>query len=205
MRTPCRARGKRPAGCRPAAAALALLLCGCGPRDPLDIQVQSATEIDLSLWRVHALDRLSREQMADFDEALQQIKFQIMATDSARGPDVAALALQSVNGETVRGVLKRGLSWELRNLETERDVRIRAMTSNAGYIPDPDDARSRALKADLLASQRSVIDEEAGAIHRVTRRLDAAGLPTDLPPLTALDMATPVTPSGDGTGEKPGS
>jgi hypothetical protein len=199
--------GRRPAPSRrPIALALVLGLClsGCGPKDPLDLKVESATEIDLALWRTHALDRLSHKQMADFDEAVQQIKFQIMATDSARGSEVAPLALQSMDGQTVRTVLRRGLSWELRTLESEREGHVRAMQNNAAYEPDPGDPETQGRKAELLESQRSVIEDEAADITRVTRRLDAAGLPSDLPPISALDMATPVTASADRPGAKAG-
>ena len=195
---------RRDPGLRWTALALALALSGCRPEDPLDIKVESATEIDLALWRVHALDRLSRQQMADFDEAVQQIKFQIMATESASGSEVAPLALKSMDGQTVRMVLQRGLSWELRNLETEREGHIRAMRNNAAYRPDADDPETQGRKAELLESQRTVINDEATDITRITRRLDAAGLPSDLPPMTALDLATPVTASAGQAGAKAG-
>src|SRR5271170_7962149 len=82
-------------GGRARALSLSLAAClavsGCSPNAPLEMQVESATELDLDMWRAHAPGRLSNAQIADFNEALQQIKFQIMATGSANGAsDVAA-------------------------------------------------------------------------------------------------------------------
>jgi hypothetical protein len=181
--------------------AVGLALTGCGPKDPLEIRVRSATELDLDMWRTHAPGRLSQPQIADFNEALQQIKFQIMATGSANGAsDVAALAMKTINGQTVRSVLQRGLSWELRSLETEREMRVRALQANAGHVPERGDERAERLRRDVLERQIGEINDQALEITRVARRLDAAGLPTDLPPLTALDLNTPLVPSDPGVG-----
>jgi hypothetical protein len=173
-------------------AFLAAALAGCGPQDPLELKVRAGSEIDFDMWRTHALDRLSREQMADFNEALQQIKFQIMATHSARGAGVGPLALETIDGETVREVLRRGLSWELRCLESERESHVRAMRANARYVPDADDVQAVGQKADLLIGEVDSVNEEGREISRVTERLDAAALPTGLPPMSDEDLETPV-------------
>ncbi len=170
-------------------AAACLALCGCGPSDPLEMKVESMTQLDLDIWKSNASSRLSNEQLADFNESYQDIKFQIMAQGEASGgSSVEAAALEKINAQTVRAVLKMGLSWELRRIEAEEAQRMRAMESNARLATRPDDTESQRYLANLHDRQMVQVRAAALEIARVNGRLAAAGLPTDLPPLSdALD------------------
>jgi hypothetical protein len=106
--------------------------------------VDSVTAISFDIWKANAGGRLSYEQIADVNEAFQQIKFQVMAEGTARGSaNVEVAALDAMNGRTVRSVLEAGLDWELQSLEAEKAERVKSMQINAGYRTRPGDITSQ--------------------------------------------------------------
>ena len=52
----------------------AFILSACTQRDPLDLKVDSSSDVSFAMWRSDAADRLPPQQLRDFDEALQEIK-----------------------------------------------------------------------------------------------------------------------------------
>jgi hypothetical protein len=172
-------------GRRSALLVLALVgfaVAACGPSDPLDLKVESTSPLDLDIWRANAISRLSPQQLADFNEAYQQIKFQIMAGGAANGSsEVESAALEKINALSVRGVLKLGFDAELERVETEQALRTKAISVNTQLRTRPGDAESQSFLADLHEQQLNELREEEFEIARIRRRLSAAGLPTDPP------------------------
>lgn len=169
---------------RALAFVLPLLACsGCGPGDPLEGKVDASTPIALSMWKASALARLPVEQQGDFDEAFQEIKFEIMGTGQAQGSEaIEAEAMGKVDGQTIRAVLGSGLGRKLWRLEAERAHRIKSVRYNEGIQTRPDDTRSQRYLAELHERQVLELQDEAAAIDRLKIRLRADGLPDAPPP-----------------------
>jgi hypothetical protein len=165
-------------------------LSACGPSDPLDLRVESTTQLDLDIWRSNSLNRLSPEQLADFNEAYQQIKFQLMADGKARGAvAVESAALKLIDGLTVREVLETGFDSELARDEAEFTLRSKAIEGNRQLRTRPGDIESQRYLADLDERQRRELQEEERDIARIKTRLTASGLPAHRP---AADPRGPI-------------
>jgi len=151
--------------------------------------------LDLSMWKASASQRLSPEQLADFNEAYQEIKFEIMAEGTASGgPAEEAAALEKVNGKTVRSVLQLGLGRELRRLEYEQNQRLQSIKFNAGIATRPDDTRSQRYLEEIHEHQLQRLRDEALEIERVKARLAAAGPVSDAPAPT-MDVQPTLSPT----------
>jgi hypothetical protein len=172
----------------------------CAPSDPLDVKVESTSQIDLDVWRSNSLSRLSPEQLADFNEAYQQIKFQLMAAGEANGSSaVESAALEKINGLTVRAVLEMGFASELERVKAEYALRTRAIEVNTQLRTRPGDAESLDFLAHLHERQLNELREEEREIVRIKKRLAAAGLP---PEGSAQERRGPGKPA-EATGGEP--
>jgi hypothetical protein len=161
----------------------------------MDLKVDSATDLSLNIWKSNASDRLSYEQWADFNEAFQQIKFQIMAQGTAKGsPAVEQAALDAMNGQTVRSVLEMGLDWELQCLEAEKAQRLNSIKSNARMTTRPGDTESQLYLSHLRDQQLDLVNGETLQIDHVKGRLRAAGLPETFSPGSGKSVDTASEP-----------
>ncbi len=152
----------------------------------------------LDMWKANALGRLSSEQLADFTEAYQQIKFQIMAAREANGSSaVESAALEKMNGLTVRGVLEMGFDSELERVQAEYALRKKAMSVNTLLRTRPGDTDSQSFLEHLHEQQLNELRDEAREIARIKKRLAACGLPTELPS-SGNHSPTPPTESPPG-------
>jgi hypothetical protein len=181
-----------------AVSALSLGCSGCGPRDPLDLKVDSTTAISLNIWKSNAIGSLSDQQLTDFNEAFQEIKFGIMAQGTAKGAlEIEQAALEAVNGRTVRSILETGLDSELQRLQSEKAERLSSMRSNARMTTRPGDTDSQLYLTRLHDRQLALLDEEALQIARVKSRLVAAGLSDSLAPGSGKTIETASEPAAD--------
>ncbi len=163
-------------------------VAGCGPSDSLDLKVESTSQLELDIWRSGALRRLSPEQLADFNEAYQQIKFQVMAAGEANGSSaVESAALEKINGRTVRDVLKIGFDAELERVETEHALRTKAISVNTQLRTSPGDVESQSFLVHLHEQQLNELRKEELEIARIRKRLAASGLPSPPPTLDKPD------------------
>jgi hypothetical protein len=163
-------------------AACACVAAACGPSDPLDVTVSAKDSVDLAISRSQAEGRLSTQQLADFDRAVQEIKFHIMATETASGAsDVAEAALGMINGKTFRVVIQTGLRWELDRAEFERSTLEKAMFSNAQMTTRPGDADSAEYLSDYRDRQTKRLEAAKEEVWHTRDRLAAAGAVFDIP------------------------
>jgi hypothetical protein len=144
---------------RPRVWLLALLLplalvgfASCQRSDPLEIKVQPDPTAGLNPWRLRVGTELSPDQWRDFDDAIREIKLQIMATGEATGSVGVEQAFQlKLRDQTVREVLRTGFDARLRRLEAERHGLTQAIEQNSRLETRPGDTES----ADYLTLVRS--------------------------------------------------
>jgi hypothetical protein len=169
-----------------------VLLCaaaaGCGPSNPLDETVSAKDELGFTMWRGDASHELTPDQAADFDRALQEIRFHIMAGGTVHGStDIEDAALQMVNGQTVRHVLQQGLGWELERAEAERSTLEAGMRTNAQMRTRPDDTASQDYLTDLRSRQVARLKAATDEVNHARESLAATGAAVPPAPSPAPD------------------
>jgi hypothetical protein len=161
-------------GLRALLAACCFLLQGCGPSDPLDKTVDADSPGSFEIWKAKAYDYLDADQMAEFEEAVREIKYEAMATSAATGSEaVNEAARQAVNGRTVRNVMERGLAWELSRLQAERWAQNSAASANFHARTKPGDTESASYLHDIVQRQEARVRDADAAINLVRRKLVA--------------------------------
>ncbi len=160
---------------------LSVALTGCGPRDPLDISVDAKNYVAFSLWESDASSRLTVQELKDFNEALQEIKFRIMADGTAAGRDgVEQAAWEMIDEKTVRDVIRMGLSRELERMQAERAALATAMDRNGRVITRPDDVASKSYLSFLHEREADHLNSVNAQISHARERLAAYGLSAEI-------------------------
>lgn len=196
--TPWRAfhRG-RAAGRFPWPLLLCVALTGCGPEDPLDIRVDAKNYVAFSMWESDASSRLTAQQLKDFNEALQEIKFRIMADGAAAGRDgVERAAWEMIDEKTVRDMLRMGLSRELERVQAEQAALARSMDQNRRLITRPDDVASKSYLSFLHEREAEHLNAVNAQISHARERLAAYGLTAEisaLPPPGINEASEPAS------------
>jgi phage tail protein X len=172
------ARGSAWALARLVSAALAFAAVpGCKPSDPLDERVVAGNTLALAMWRNDAPRELTERQMADFDRAVQEIRFHVMAQGTASGSDaVQDATLQMIDRQTVRHVLQQGLGWELDRAEAERSTLEAGMKTNAQMRTRPGDTDSADYLTDLRRRQVVRLQAATDEVNRAREGLAATGM-----------------------------
>ena len=167
--------------CRALAVLVAVLaVSACGPSDPLEGKVDAVDYVTLSMWRSGAAGRLSPQQLADLDEAVQEIRFHVMAEGKVSGSAaVEEEALHVMEGQTVRHVLRQGLGWELRRASAEKAALEVSMAQNALMRTRPGDTASATYLFDLSDRQAARLKAATDQVNHARERLTAAGGPLD--------------------------
>ncbi|HEY5079222.1 MAG TPA: hypothetical protein VII43_05220 [Opitutaceae bacterium] len=173
MRKPTRSLARR-IGWGALLAAACAASQGCGPPDPLEMTVDADSSVGFAMWKNKAADHLDAAQMADFEEAVREFKYEAMAKGAASGSEaVGEAALQAVNGHTVRDVMEMGLGWELSRLQAERRAQGTAASGNARARTKPGDTASAEFLQDLVQRQEARVREMDKEIASVRRKLVA--------------------------------
>jgi hypothetical protein len=173
------------------ATAWAAAVQGCGPADPLDMKVDADTYTGFSMWEASARERLEPGQMADFEEAVQEIKYRTMADGTASGTELVEEATRNaVNGRSVRYVLELGLGWELSRLQGERAELDKATNGNAHAYTYPGDTASANYINDLVKRQSARLKAADDKLDVVRKKLFALD-----PELDRKELAQPPSPT----------
>jgi len=199
-------------GCRVLLAAACAAASGCGPADPLELKVKADSYVSFSMWESHVRDRLDPGQMADFEEALQELRYRSMANGSASASDVDEAARGAIDGRSVRYVLELGLGWELGRLQDERSQLELAIHAYAVAPVAPGDAQAGefvlVMRQKHEARLRTVNDKIAsvrGKLVALNPGQDQKDLarPADAPaaPRTASPSPTDSPPQRIGRGK----
>lgn len=178
---------------------LCLAVAGCGPGDPLAMKVDAGDFLALSMWKADAGRRLTSRQLADFDEAVQEIKFRVMADGRASGgANVDAESMGMIDGKTLGEVLQLGLGWELDRVASERDQLAAAMDRNARMRTRPGDLRSQAYLSDLHDRQLERLHAADAEVAHVRERLAEYGFKADgAPRSVAASSDMPAEPASE--------
>ena len=123
----------------------------CQKSDPLQIKVSAATVDAFRGWRIRVGSDLSPADWLAFDDAMQEIKLQVMAArEASGGAAVDEAARNKIQGRTVRDVLQAGWEGKLRRLGAERSELLVAIEQNSRLTIKPGDTES----ANYLARAR---------------------------------------------------
>jgi hypothetical protein len=146
----------------PVAAAL-LLAAACAPNDPLETRMEASDYIGLSMWRSDLGSRLDRDEAADLDQALQEIRYQEMAEGLSGSEAVEAGLIERTHGKNVRAILVAGLRERLSRVEKEEMSIRRALPINAASI----ERRSGVEKLE----RRAQVEDQAGRLEEADREV----------------------------------
>ena len=170
---------------RPMGVALLLLAAlgaaGCQKTHALDVKVSAATAGAFSDWRIRVGSDLSAADWRAFDDAVQEIKLELMAAQEASGgAAVNAAARARIQGRTVREVLQAGWQGKVRRLGVERAELAVVIEKNSHLAIKPgnaasavDLARTRQRQAEHL--QR--LTDEIAATEQKLKQLSPPAAP----------------------------
>jgi hypothetical protein len=152
--------------------AACLAIAGCAARDPLNDRVAAESPIGLQMWLSRNSERLPPDQASDLREALQELRFKIMAEGRVSGSAPVEEALcGEIDGKAVREVLFEGFERQLQRLTYERNALAVSNRENARLRVRPGDTAS----ADYLERERGRVsgrlDEASEAVARAKRIL----------------------------------
>lgn len=179
---------------------LFIALAGCGPSDPLDIRVDAKNYIAFSMWEADAGTKLTAQQLSDFNEALQEIRFRIMADGTAPGgTGVEQASWAIIDDKTIRDVLWMGLGRELERVQAEQAALAKAMGYNRRLYARPDDIDSKNYLSYLRERDIEHLNELNAQMSHVRESLAAYGLPVDIvlqPSAGASEASGPASEDG---------
>lgn len=137
--------------------ALACGLIGCRPAHPLNQKISANSSIDHNLWRANVQGSLSREQWADFDEAIQEVRLKIMAEHVATlSADVEQALWERIHKRPLCEVMTEGFKFRLARLTEELAEKEKVLAINNSLRTKPGDTES----ADYLYNLREEATDE---------------------------------------------
>lgn len=140
----------------------------------MDKKVQSADFVSFAIWEEKVEANLAPDQVADLKQALQETRFHIMAEDTAHGSEaVEAALMESIDGQTVRQVILKGLGWELDRAEAERARLEDSLKKNGQMTTKPGDVESASYLSDLRERQTNRLEAAAEEVTRTRARIAA--------------------------------
>ena len=155
-----------------------MLAPGCSQGDPLDKAVSADSTASFALWSSRASEQMGPGPWADFNEALQQIKFKAMSTGAASGSEaVEDATLRVIDGRKVRRVILVGLSLERDRLEEERNELAQSLEHNRLLRSRPGDEAKQGTLDAIRDHQQERLDAALAELARLRVRMAAYGLP----------------------------
>lgn len=153
---------------------LVLLLSGCTKVAPLDEKVVATTDFAFIMWKADVAGDFTLQEWHDFDDALQDIKFDIMASGKASGSTgVSNATYERINGKTVREVLKAGFDLKLKRLGDEREKVAAFLAINKHFKTREGDTESANQLANIREEQErrlEVLDDHLAEAREVVQR-----------------------------------
>jgi hypothetical protein len=137
---------------------------GCQRTPRWDRVVEADSAPAFGAWQRAQQDDFSREEWAEFEAALQDIKVRIIALREASGTDAVNDALRpKIHGQTVRQVLAQGLEARIWRLKVEATELRKMIEGNATLRTAPGDTASsdylERKQRDQRARLQRVVDE----------------------------------------------
>jgi hypothetical protein len=168
--------------------ALAMLLgfvlvfgAGCGADELMDRTVTAKSPVAFNAWQSRFASRATPEERRQFETALQEIRYKIMADKEATGSDPISDALRTkVHGRSVREVLQLGVELRLLRLLKEHAALHTVMRQNAMLQTREGDRASedylvqfyqkQLARLEKLEEEIEAADRELAPLMDVTRR-----------------------------------
>jgi len=136
-----------------------LLASGCGEGNPLDSKIKSIDKNDYLFWYGKFVRTVPNRVERQFEEALQEIKFEIMAQKRASGPnDIERVLWEEINNVTARGVIIRGFASKKQRLEYELKLAEQILSANSSMTTNPGDTESYKVLTDKIESDRKRVE-----------------------------------------------
>ena len=160
----------------PGLLALALVLAagGCAPADPLETRIPADSAISYAMWESDTLGRLTPEQMEDYRDALQEIRFRAMGLHGASGHEAVEASLRrTIDGMTLRQVILQGLGWKVARLDAQRAELAKSIALNARIRTHPEDTASQNYLEEFHDRLVKQMNETIEAGDRARRRMAA--------------------------------
>jgi hypothetical protein len=153
-------------------ALIGLALAGCSQTPPLERIVPSESASALEHWREKVQDDYTAAQWQDFDLALQEIQFKIIAEPDAKGADpVEAKVRAAIAGHTVREVLRLGFESRLARLDAEGAKLEEFILMNA---------KAKSGSSQSAADFKNQIYTQLSLLSRVDDEMERTGQKLDL-------------------------
>ncbi|HZZ56533.1 MAG TPA: hypothetical protein VFE31_01795 [Opitutaceae bacterium] len=183
-------------------AALALLAAGltaCTRTDPFDDPIAAGSSIDYLLWRAHETKRLSPVQWQWFDEAVEDLRLELMNEGKLHGAaQLNDAVLAEMDGQTVRKIMLVGITHRIARMRLERDQLSFTLRSNAALATYRGDTVSAGYLADMQRSQLKRRDDDVADISQDHVILAELGTPDRV-----ADSAAPLVLPDRPTVERP--
>jgi len=177
---------------------LAAAVGGCGPKDPLDEVLSATTPVDLTFRRSHFARTLTAEQVRDFDQAIIELKYDIMAFAEAKGSDaITSTMLEKIHRLKIREIIGLGLSAKLRRLEIDREKLQEILAHNTRLRTRPGDYESADFLKTVNSEQGQRLEKILGDIKQIRVKLAALqGLPAHSEPTNPAPPPPKRVPGG---------
>ncbi len=163
---------------------LPLLLAACsGPADPLDAEINARSAMNFLAWQNSHEERLGPAAKKEFDEALQELRFELMG----RARPVAAARMEEtlraeLHGQTARSVLVR--AWQRKHLRlVEERLLLRGIVRiNAnGEALDPETERKLEFTLQRQVARLDQLEEEITWLEKRLAALTTTPTPSPAP------------------------
>ncbi len=154
---------------------------GCGASDLMDQTVSAKSPVAFNAWQSRFASRASSDERRQFETALQEIRYKIMADKEATGSDPISDALRKkVHERSVREVLQLGGELRLLRLLKEHAALHAVMRQNAMLQTREGDKASedylvqfhqkQLARLEKLEAEIEAADRELAPLMDVTRR-----------------------------------
>ena len=166
------------------AIGITAILGGCAEKHPLDDLVDATNDYKIMMWRADVAGDFNNEEWHDFDDALQEIKFDVMIEKEASGSEgVRDAAYRRIDGKPVREVLTYGYGLKMKRLLADREKIGGFLATNKKFrTKEGDDESARYLENLREEQSRRVqtLDQQIEGIRAVVQRrgLSLSGVPT---------------------------
>jgi hypothetical protein len=142
----------------------------------MDAKVQAPDAASFAMWQADTESGLDPGPRADFEQAVQEIRFHVMAGGASGSEAVQAALLQSIDGKSVREVLRLGLGWALDRAEKERDDLKKALGYNSAAVMHHPAGDDRDTMAAAVQRQADRLAKAEAEVSRLRGRWAADGL-----------------------------
>ena len=152
----------------PVVGCLLLGLAGCARTNPMEDVIVATSDFNMSVWKSDVAGDFTIPEWHEFDDAVQEIKFNIMASGEASGSErIQNAAFDKINGKTVREVLKTGFDLKLKRLAGERE-------KIAAYFAINKKFRTKEGDEESARQLRNIREEQEHRLETLERQIEEA-------------------------------